>query len=54
MVKSIKHFEKESIMIFEKLEDEFFKNPQHIVLRGVFLLPVMMHLRQIKISMEER
>lgn len=30
MVKSIKHFEKESIMIFEKLEDEFFKNPQHI------------------------
>lgn len=30
MVKSIKHFEEKSIMIFEKLEDEFFKNPQHI------------------------
>lgn len=30
MVKSIKHFEEKSIMIFEKLEDEFFKNPRHI------------------------
>lgn len=30
MVKSIKHFEEEIIMIFEKLEDEFFKNPQHM------------------------
>ena len=30
MVKSIKHFEEESIMIFEKLEDEFFKNPKQI------------------------
>lgn len=30
MVKSIKHFEEESIRIFENLEDEFFKDPQHI------------------------
>ncbi len=30
MVKSIKHFEEESIKIFEKLEDEFFKNPKHM------------------------
>lgn len=30
MTNSIKHFEEESIMIFEKLEDEFFKNPKHI------------------------
>ena len=30
MVNSIKHFEEESIKIFEKLEDEFFKNPEHM------------------------
>lgn len=37
MVKSIKHFEEESIRIFEKLEDEFFKNPQHMAeyVRGI-------------------
>lgn len=27
MVKSIKHFEGNSIKIFEKLEDDFMKNP---------------------------
>ena len=37
MVKSIKHFEEKSIMVFEKLEDEFFKNPQHMAeyVRGI-------------------
>lgn len=37
MVKSIKHFEEESIKIFEKKEDDFFKNPQHIAeyVRGI-------------------
>ena len=28
MVKSIKHFAEESISIFEKLEDDFFKHPE--------------------------
>ena len=30
MVKSIKHFAEESIKNFEKLEDDFFKNPEQI------------------------
>ena len=30
MVKSIKHFAEESISIFEKLEDDFFKHPERI------------------------
>lgn len=37
MIKSIKHFEEESISIFEKLEDDFFKHPEKMAeyVRGI-------------------
>ena len=37
MIKSIKHFAEESISIFEKLEDDFFKHPEKMAeyVRGI-------------------
>ena len=54
MVKSIKHFEEKSIMFFEKLEDEFFKNPQHMAeyVRGITEELHKIGLLMLKESME--
>ena len=54
MVKSIKHFAEESIKNFEKLEDDFFKNPEQIA-EYVFGITKELHkvgLLMIKESLE--
>lgn len=48
MVKSIKHFAEESIKNFEKLEDDFFKNPEQI---AEYVLGITKELHKVGLLM---